>query len=380
MTKYIRARNSAVLFKHETVAGVDAAPTAADYIPGEDVSISFDANTIQTNENTGSLDSSAPIIGGMRATVSFSVLMRGTGTAGTAPVYGRVLEVCGMRETANTDTPVAAVLATGGTTTTAALPTADFGTTANAWNGAPLFVDAGLTFVSNYAADGTATLVETLGTAVTTTNNVQIPAHVLYSPYSGDDIPTGTLHLYMDGTKYTLTECRGSWSVRIDAAGVGRISFEINGMFNGKTDAAVPNISFDAPTPPTWRAGKALVDRSAAACSSLSLTSGNEVVNPNDPNASEGFAGAIITSRNITGSIDPLDTLVATRDVMSAFRNGVAQVVHARFGSTAGNRVAVTIPAAKYTSLNPGDREGLVTAETGFSAVGIDSGAYICIY
>lgn len=378
MTKFIRSRNSAVLFKIEAVPGVDAAPTAADYIPAEDASISFDLNTVQTNENTGSLDSSAPITGGIRATVSFSALLRGTGTAGAAPAYGRVLEVCGMRQTVSAG--VSDTEALGGTTTAADLPTVDFGTAARTWSGAPLAVDGTVTFISNYAADGTATLTEALPTAVTDTSTVAILPHVKYSPYSGDDIPTGTLYFYQDGLLYKLTEVRGSWSLNIEAGGVARLTFELSGMYLGKSDAAVPVISFDAPTPPTWRGAKALVDRAPAACATLSLSSGNTVVNPTDPNAAEGFAGAIITARDITGNINPLETLVATRDIMSSLRSGNEQIIFARLGTQPGNRVAVTIPSAKYTAANPGDRDGLVTADCQFSAVGIDSGAYICIY
>jgi hypothetical protein len=151
-------------------------------------------------------------------------------------------------------------------------------------------------------------------------------------------------------------------------------------MFLSKEDAAVPAATYDATRPPAFKGGAMLVDRKAAALENLSLDLGNEQTFPDNPNAAEGFDPSIITRRNVTGSINPLETLIATRDIMADFRAGTQRIVHARYGEAVGNKVGVTVPGALYTGQTPGDRSGLSTVEVPFSAVGRDAGAFLCFY
>src|SRR5690606_23849564 len=105
--------------------------------------------------------------------------------------------------------------------------------------------------------------------------------------------------------------------------------FQFTGMFLAKADAPVPSgLVYDSTRPPIWKGGVAKINRVASAMASLSVDNGNQLVNPDHPNAAEGFDPAIITARNMTGSCDPLEELVATRDSMAAFRAGTAQIVH----------------------------------------------------
>jgi hypothetical protein len=78
--------------------------------------------------------------------------------------------------------------------------------------------------------------------------------------------------------------------------------------------------------------------------------------------------------------MDPQETLVATRDIMSDFRAGTARILHLRYGATAGNRVALTVPQGLYINQNPGDRSGLATVQVPYEAVGQDAGAFLCVY
>jgi len=123
-----------------------------------------------------------------------------------------------------------------------------------------------------------------------------------------------------------------------------------------------------------------LVQRKAAALESVTLDVGNEQTFPDNPNATEGFDPSVITRRNVTGSINPLETLIATRDIMDDFRSGAQRIVHARYGSAAGNRVGITVPAALFTGQTSGDRSGLATVEVPLSAIGQEAGAFICLY
>jgi hypothetical protein len=73
-------------------------------------------------------------------------------------------------------------------------------------------------------------------------------------------------------------------------------------------------------------------------------------------------------AENSAANINPLETLIDTRDIMADFRASTQRIVHARCGETGGNRVGVTVPGALYTGQTPSDRSGLATVEVPFSA------------
>ncbi|NUB19798.1 hypothetical protein GBZ26_11305 [Azospirillum formosense] len=381
----LRTRNQALLAKIETTEGTDANPVAGtDAVFVENLQHSFNPNIIQTNEHTGSLDSRGPIAGGMTVQVTFDVLLKGSGAPGTAPEWGKLLRACGWAETITaTAVPAAAeACAAGGTTTTAVLGSSA-GTTAQQYRGMPILftnVVTGTSFITDYTAGKTATLADTLSGPIVATTSYQIPVNVRYAPAS-ISIPSVTLYLYRDGKLLKVTGARGNATLEFTSGGVGRMRCTFTGMFGSQTDAAVPaGLVFDTPRPPIWKGGRALVNRAKAAMASLSIDFGNQMTNPDNPNAAEGYDPAIITARNMTGSSDPLEELVATRDAIADFRAGAAQPIGLSYGAVAGNRVGLTIPAATYTNVQPGDRNGLATQGLQFACTGQDAGAFLTLY
>lgn len=380
----LRTRNGAFLFEVEAVEGTAETPSAStDAVLVENPNIRFNPQNTETREVTGSLDNRGPIVGGMQVQVTFDVYLKGSGAAGTAPEVGEVLRACGWAETVtSTAVPAAAeACAAGGSTTTAVLG-ASAAATADLYRGMPIDftgVVEGSSFITDYTVGKLATLTDTMSGAIVATTNYQIPVNVLYKPAS-TSIPSGTIYLYMDGVLYIVAGARGTWSLSAAAAGPGKFSFTFSGMFVSKTDASVPACTYDSTRPPIFKGGKMLINRVAAAMQTFALDNGNQVVYPGNPNASEGFDPAIITERGMSGSIDPQATLVATRDIMTAMRAGTQQIIHARWGSTAGNRVGITIPTALYTANDPGDRQGIMTEQTNFACIGQDAGAFICLY
>ncbi len=381
----LRSMNAALLAKIETTEGVDASPVAgSDAVLVENPQITFNPNMVQTKEVTGSLDSRGPIAGGMTVQLTFDVLLKGSGAAGTAPEWGDLLKACGWAETVTSAAiPVAVeACAAGGTTTSAVLGTSA-SSTAQAYRGMPIAFTGAVvanSFIADYTAGKVATVTDTLSGGPIATTNYQIPANVLYKPAS-TSIPSVTLYLYLDGLVYKVAGCRGNASLKLQSGNLGRISFTFTGMFLSKTDAGVPaGLVYDGTRPPLWKGGKALINRVVSAMASMSVEFGNQLTNPDNPNATEGFDPSIITARNMTGSCDPLEALVATRDSMAAFRAGTSQVIHASYGAVAGNRVGVTKPAAFFTNLQPGDRNGLMTSTHQYACTGQDAGAFLCLY
>lgn len=380
----LRSRNAALLFKIEAAEGVPETPSAStDAVLVENPRISFGPQNAQTREVTGSLDNRGPLVGGLQMSLTFDVYLKGSGAAGSAPEFGDLLRACGWAEVITAAAvPAAPEAAAAGTATTLTLG-ASAAATAQLYRGMPLNLAvnpaSGLSFIADYTAAKLATLADSFAPALDATTTWQIPVNVLYKPASAS-IPSGTFNLFIDGLKYVMAGARGDFTLAAPSGGPGRLSFTFRGMFVSKSDAAVPAATYDATRPPIFKGGRMLIDRGQAAVASFSFANGNSLAYPPNPNAAEGFDPSVITERAMTGSLDPLATLVATRDILAAMRAGTEQVVHARWGSVAGNRVGFTIPKALYTGNDPGDRDGLLTEETAFACIGQDAGAFLAFW
>jgi len=379
-----RSKNAVVTFKIETTPGVENAPAAStDAVLVENPRATFNPNILQTNEVTGSLDGFGPIVGGMTVGIAFDVLFKGQGAAATPPEFGDMLKACGYSETITTTAVPAApeALAADGSTTTAILGTSA-STTAQIYRGMPINFTgavAGNSFIADYTTGKLATLTDTLSGALIATSNYQIPANVTYRPGS-TSIPAGTLYMYVDGLLYKFVGMRGNVSFSMDSGGIGRFSFNMLGMFLSKTDTAIVTPTYDATRPVPFKNAVLKLDRLARSIQNLSFDSGNSLVNPDNPNALEGFDPTEITNRNITGTINPMETNVSAQDTFTAFRNNTPMQLHARLGSSAGNRMGITFPKALFTGHNHEDRSGLFANQMPFSAIGPDAGVHICFY
>jgi hypothetical protein len=338
---------------------------------------------------TGALDPRAPIPSGMACEISFDMYLKGSGTAGTAPEFGPLLKACGMLETITAAAVGAPTAATAGTTT-GATAQAPFAATADLYRGLPVLLGvnpaSGITFASDYTVGRVFTFTDVFSPALDNTTTLQVPINVAYRPHSGT-IPSLTMWFYMDGLLYKFFGCRGNMSLNVRSGGPGRMSFRFTGLYLSKTDAAIVTPTLQSTRPPIWRDasdngyGAMLINRHLSGVASFSLDLGNQLTYPDQPNAQEGFDPGEITRRRITGSLDPIETLIATRDIMADFRAGTTRIVHARWGSTAGNRLGITIPAAQYLNQQPGDRGGLATVDVPFFASGEDDDSLtICFY
>lgn len=380
----IRTRNTALLAKIETTEGVDASPVGStDAVLVENLKMTKKPNTVKTNEYTGSLDGFGDIVGGMPFGLSFDVYLKGSGVAGTPPEYGKLLKACGWAEVITASAVPAApeACAAGGSTTAAVLGTTA-SSTAQAYRGMPVTfsgVIAGDSFITDYTSGKTATLTDTMGGSIVATTNYQIPINVLYKPAS-ITIPSLTFYIYRDGLLYKVLGSRGTMKLTVTTGGVGKMSFDFKGMFASKTDAAVPACVYDNVPKPIFRNAAFLLNRQVAAINSFNLDMANTLTQPDNPNALEGFDPAEVVDRNFAGTIDPKETLVATRDLISALRAGTKQPIHLRYGTAAGNRIGITVPQALYQDEDDQDRNGIATVNVPFQPVGQDSGAFICLY
>jgi hypothetical protein len=96
----LRSRNAVLLAKIESTEGTDASPSAStDAILIESPKIKPTVNLVNTTEVTGTLDDAGPIVGGMKVDITFDLLLKGSGVAGTIPECSPLMKACGWVET-----------------------------------------------------------------------------------------------------------------------------------------------------------------------------------------------------------------------------------------------------------------------------------------
>lgn len=94
-----KTRNTVILAKIETTIGTDAVPTgAANALLVSSQSIALNINNVDRNNVRSYLGASEQLAGTRSVQISFDVEMSGSGTAGTAPAWGPLLQACAFAE------------------------------------------------------------------------------------------------------------------------------------------------------------------------------------------------------------------------------------------------------------------------------------------
>ena len=100
-------RKRLILIEEESTYGTDASPDGADAVLVRDLSITPQQSDIVSRDLIRPyLGASEQLLANTRVECSFSVELAGSGTAGTAPRYGKALKACGFSETIVANTTV----------------------------------------------------------------------------------------------------------------------------------------------------------------------------------------------------------------------------------------------------------------------------------
>jgi hypothetical protein len=192
---------------------------------------------------------------------------------------------------------------------------------------------------------------------------------VEYEPVS-TALKSITIYYYEDGIRRILTGCRGNVNFSAEVGGPGKLSFAFTGHYSAPTDVAVATPTFDTTVPSVWLGmASFLVDSYAAVITKLAFDMGNEVAKPGTIIAADGYGEIRITRRNVTGSMDPEQTLVATYNWINKWQTvATGALTCGTLGTVAGNRYLLTMPALTWSSLAPADKEGISTFEAAFEA------------
>jgi len=100
-------RKRLILVETESTYGADPTPTGADAVLVRDLSITPQSSDVVSRDLIRPyLGASQQLLANTKVECTFSVELAGSGTAGTAPQYGKALQACGLSETIAANTSV----------------------------------------------------------------------------------------------------------------------------------------------------------------------------------------------------------------------------------------------------------------------------------
>jgi hypothetical protein len=196
--------------------------------------------------------------------------------------------------------------------------------------------------------------------------------NVLYTLTSTDTaIPTLTMAMYNDDTRWLMYGARGNVSFEGTANQIVYANFTFTGIYSEFTAVAkLTSVTYESTIPPVFRNTSTTFNfgtsYSTGCFSRWTLDMGNEVMVRENANAANGLSYARIASRDPGGTFDidiPAPDLDTAPDVTPNFvtnwltptTGSLAMVI----GSAAGNRIAIAAPALQVVDIADGDRGGV---------------------
>jgi hypothetical protein len=359
------SRKRLILIESEATYGTDPVPDGSDAVIVRDLNITpLSADVVNRDLVRPYLGSSEQLLANTRAEVTFSVELAGSGTAGTAPRYGRALQACGFAITNVTP-------AVSGTAVAGSLNSITLAAAASAVNGfytgMILRITGGtgagtVALVTNYVgATKVATLRPLSGSVTPSATSVySIDAQNFYTPVSAS-FSSATIYYNIDGVLHRLTGCRGTFTISAEVGAIPTIDFTMTGIFNPVTDTAAPAATYaNQATPLIFRQGNSggfnLMGHSGC-LQSANIDIGNTIVY-------RELVGCVkevlITDRAVTGSATIEAPTMAERnffnDALSDGTLGDYSFIH---GNAVGNIVALYSTRADIGSPSYADQDGV---------------------
>lgn len=381
-------KNRLVLAEVEVTSGTDPSPTPADNaVLVEEPRYNPNMELEQTDEVTGSLDSSQSIVGGGYAERTHRFFAKGSGTAGTEPEFAPYLKAAGLGVT---------TLAADSTGTAQAGDTAEI----TLASGAP---SSDLTGFVIETTGGTGPGQKRVITGYNTTSKVADvypdwtvtpDATTTYTVYKGNlYIPVSTGLKTITDYMYKKNSGGGNAILEKLVGAVANLSFAIQTRQTGKFTATLRGILddpesvsnptgavFDSTRPRPLRDADAFLGGDRVCFRNFTQDFGNELIQGDCPGAEYGYDPARIISRRPTGRINPQLVTLADRNAFSDLKNGTTRMLWLDWGETAGNRISLLYPALGFTGKEDDDLDGISADGLPFEAIGVDSWIYALFY
>jgi hypothetical protein len=368
-------RKRLILAETEGTYGTDPSPDGADAILVRDLNITPQQSDVVSRDLVRPyLGASEQLLANTRVECTFSVELAGSGTGGTAPRFGKVLQACALAETAVTPAVTGTATAGGSNSITLAAGASvinDF------YNGLVIRITAGLGagsvfLITDYVGSTLVATLRPIGAAVTLDNTsvYSIDAQMVYTPVSAT-FGSVTLHYNIDGVLHRLTGCRGTFSINTAVGEIPTIDFTMTGVYNAPTDTAAPTVTYaDQATPQIFKAGNsgAFTLLGYSGClQSVTMDLGNTTVYRELVGCTKEV---LITDRATTGTALIEAPTIAQKDYFTAALTdgslGELSFIH---GTTGGNIVALQSIRVDIGDPSYQDQDGIHMLSLPYTAV-----------
>lgn len=299
---------------------------------------------------------------GVHAMTEFEVEMAGSGTAATAPKWGRVMRASAMSETvtaADVTGTAQAGAARAITLAVGASAVDDF------YNGMPIDLTGGTgagqtNLITDY--NGTtkvATVSKSWVTPPNATSIYAIRANVQYRPISAS-LESAALLCNYDGVQHKMLGLRGSVVARLNAKGIPVFAFRGLGLYQNVADVGAFTPDYSAfRTPLVANSGNTPIFHLH---DTLPVVESFELDVANAPFFRQliGSESIQITDREPTGKVVFEATTVAFKDWWSVAKAGTLDSAAFTHGNVTGNRVSCVAPLVQIKPPTYSDSQGVL--------------------
>jgi hypothetical protein len=358
------SRKRLILAKTESPYGTDASPSGTDAILVRDLSITpLQSDVVDRELIRPYLGASEQLLANTRVEVTFQVEMAGSGTGGTAPAFGRVVQACGFSQTIT----AAAITGTAqaGAAGSITLASGSSATT-NVYVGMVITITGGTgegesgVITAYNGSTKVATVQKTTATFTPNGTSVySIAANVGYKPVS-ETFSSVTIFYNIDGVLHKVTGCRGTFTLNGAVGEIPTISFTMTGIYNSPTDTAAPSVTYsNQATPQVFKNGNTtnfqLLGYSGC-LQSVELDIGNEVIYRELVGCSKEV---LITNRAVTGTVVLEAPTIAQKDYFTAALGDVLGNLSFKHGQTLGNVVTLNSATVDIGDVTYEDQDGI---------------------
>jgi hypothetical protein len=358
------SRKRLILAKTESPYGTDASPDGTDAILVRDLSITpLQSDVVDRELIRPYLGASEQLLANTRVEVTFQVEMAGSGTGGTAPAFGRVVQACGFSQTIT----AAAITGTAqaGAAGSITLESGSSATT-NVYVGMVITITGGTgegesgVITAYNGSTKVATVQKTTATfAPDGTSGYSIAANVGYKPVS-ETFSSVTIFYNIDGVLHKVTGCRGTFTLNGAVGEIPTISFTMTGIYNPPTDTAAPSVTYsNQATPQVFKNGNTTNFQllSYSGClQSVEVDIGNEVIYRELVGCSKEV---LITNRAVTGTVVLEAPTIAQKDYFTAALGDVLGNLSFKHGQTLGNVVTLNSATVDIGDVTYEDQDGI---------------------
>lgn len=355
--------------------------------------------------------------------ISFTVEMAGSGTAGTAPRWSRLLQACGFTEVTSLKKASIGTLAEGSNQTNAVLLHKENISSKAAGTGYTTADRVGRVISDTFRDDGDVYFVKNtavttvtsgdkiygeldskVGGANATASSNEAASGVAWILGSGAELGSGdssslsmrlafeATNVTTDNTHIDIKGCRGNVEFVFVAGDRVLMNFTFIGNLHGFNDSATLSpVAEGRAIPPAFMnvalglgtssfGDSTAADFTSSVFSNMTINLNNDLVLRDGASFTGGYDSTYITGRNTQMTFDPdsYDTGTSpTLNLWERFLKGDLMRGRMTVGATSGNKFLLKFPAAQISNIGDGNRDEVMTYDTTATLTGGDYGSSI---